>query len=204
MFGAGGTAESFQSPSNELDRYAEEFATLVEQHRPRRGRDQILEWIRGLPDAIYPYYRKGIASYGSDALTAGERRGRLYLTHTALLLMWMTWGKDAAKERFRTDAREGTRRAASLIQLEQYRRAGVLDDYALDDWYWQPVEEWTVSIHADAIDESQVEGDRLLAMRDEDDVVRCSVKTFTALRERNVVPPLHRLAVEDASDESDS
>lgn len=201
MFGAGGAAQSFQTSSHELDRYAHEFATLVEQYRPRRGRDQIVQWIRELPDEVFRYYRMGIASYGSEDLTTNERRGRLYLTHTALLFMWMTWGKDAAKERFRSEAREGTRRAASLIQLEQYRRAGVIRDYELDDWYWQPVANWSVTVNTGTVDVARVSDVRLATMVRTDDVAKCPVDAFTALRTDGAVPPLHALPVgpEDAS-----
>jgi hypothetical protein len=138
------------SSTTELDIYAAEFAKLVNRYAPSRT-DQPSDWLGRLPDEAFHYYNRGISTFGGEATSPIDRRGRLYLVHTALVFMWLSWGKTAARKRFQTDADEGTSRAASLITLEHYKRAGVLTAYKTYDWFSQPVEEWTVSINAASV-----------------------------------------------------
>ncbi len=142
---------SENSPASELDIYAAEFAKLVSRYSPTRH-EQPSDWLSRLPDEAFYYYDRGIATFGGEAKSPIDRRGRLYLVHTALVFMWMSWGKGTARERFQTNPHKGTCRTASLITLEHYERGGVLSAYRTYDWFYQPVEEWTVSIRSVAVD----------------------------------------------------
>lgn len=173
--------------TQELDIYAAEFAKLVDRHSPSR-RDTPSGWLRRLPDEAYRYYQKGVSTFGSTARTPIERRGRLYLIHTALLFMWMNWGKDTARERFQSQANEGTRRAASLVTLEHYRRAGVLSDFVSSDWFFQPVGEWDVTLISGAVDLNEVADDALLEALREQTTVTCDVLTLSGLRAEGAIP----------------
>jgi hypothetical protein len=178
-----------------LDRYAREFAELVRQHPPERGEEHILTWPRRVPDEVFRYYRSGIRSYGREARTPVERRGRLYLMHTTLLFMWMDWGRSMAEERFRARTARGTRRTASLITLELYRRAGVLDAIEVGDWFWQPVEDWEVRLIREAVSPSNVSRASLRKRLSETPVVSCPVGTFSELRTHGAVPSLTELTL---------
>ena len=100
-----------RNTTKELDIYAAEFAKLVDRHSPTRS-DTPTDWLRRLPDEAYRYFQEGISTFGSDAKTPIERRGRLYLIHSALLFMWMSWGKDEARE----DAIERSRELKAEIE----------------------------------------------------------------------------------------
>jgi hypothetical protein len=183
-----------RNSTKELDIYAAEFAKLVDRHAPSR-RDTPSDWLRRLPDEAYHYYREGVSTFGSDARTPIERRGRLYLIHTALLFMWMNWGKTTARERFTSHANEGTRRAASLVTLEHYRRAGVLADYSTSDWFFQPVGEWSATLISGAVDLRAVDDDALREALREQTTVNCNVLTLSSLRKRRAVPERHSLSL---------
>jgi len=176
-----------RNTTKELDIYAAEFAKLVDRHSPTRS-DTPTDWLRRLPDEAYRYFQEGISTFGSDAKTPIERRGRLYLIHSALLFMWMSWGKDEARERFQCHANEGTRRAASLITLEHYRRAGVLADYAAGDWFFQPVGQWEVSLISGAVDTGLVADDELRDALQKQTRVDCDVLTLSGLRSEEAIP----------------
>lgn len=191
------TAKVDSSPRNttkELDIYAAEFAKLVDRYAPSRG-DRPSDWLRRLPDEAYHYYQEGVSTFGSDARTPIERRGRLYLIHTALLFMWMNWGKTTARERFQSDPNEGTRRAASLITLERYRRAGVLAHYESNDWFSAPVAEWTVSLISGAVDPKKVRDDALRTAIQNQTTVNSTVGTFSKLRSVGAIPSRDALQI---------
>jgi len=173
--------------ASELDVYAAEFAKLVDRHMPSRD-DSPSEWLRRLPDEVYHYYQEGVSTFGAEAQTPIERRGRLYLIHTSLLFMWMSWGKKKARERFQCQASQSTRRAASLVSLEQYRRAGVIAQYEPADWFFQPVDEWTVSLVSDAVERERVADEALREMLRDRATVNCPVSTFATLRASGAVP----------------
>jgi hypothetical protein len=181
------TELSSSDATTELDIYAAEFAKLVDRHTPSR-RDAPAGWLRRLPDEALQYYWKGIATFGSAAQTPIERRGRLYLIHTTLLFMWMSWGKSTARERFQARPDEGTRRTASLVTLEHYRRGGVLADYEVDDWFSAPVDEWAVTLISGAVDDASVpDASRRAALRQET-TVRLDVGTLAQLRAAGAIP----------------
>lgn len=139
--------------------------------------------MHSLPDEAFRYYREGIASYGRGAATVHERRGRLYLTHTALLFMWMSWGKTKARDRFRKHAREATRRVANLVMLEQHRRAGVIDDYSIGHWFWSPVEQWGLVLDTSFVDPTQIGDENLAAAIRSLDTVAGNVDILATLRQ---------------------
>lgn len=176
-----------RNTTKELDVYAAEFAKLVDRHSPTRS-DTPAHWLRRLPDEAYRYFQEGVSTFGSDAQTPIERRGRLYLIHTALLFMWMSWGKDKARERFQCHANEGTRRAASLVTLEHYRRAGVLADFSAGDWFFQPVGKWEVSLISGAVDTDLVDDEELRDALQAHPKVDCDVLTLSGLRAEEAIP----------------
>jgi hypothetical protein len=175
-----------RNTAKELDIYAAEFAKLVDRHTPSRS-DTPSAWLRRLPNEAFNYYKEGVSTFGSDAQTPIERRGRLYLIHTALLFMWMSWGKDTARERFTSHANEATRRAASLITLERYRRVGVLADYDTSHWFLQPVDEWRAILISGAVDRTSVADDALAATLRDETTASCSVRTFSRLRTEGAI-----------------
>ncbi len=173
--------------TKELDIYAAEFAKLVDRSSPSRS-DLPSEWLGRLPNEAFQYYQEGISTFGSAATTPIERRGRLYLIHTALLFMWMSWGKDTARERFQSHSNEGTRRAASLISLERYRRAGVLAHYETDHWFSQPVGKWTVTVISGAVQTDRVRDENLRTLIRQNTTAFCPVRTFSKLRTEGALP----------------
>lgn len=180
--------------TKELDIFAAEFAKLVDRHTPSRS-DTPSAWLRRLPDEAYRYYEEGIATFGADARTPIERRGRLYLIHTALLFMWTSWGKETARERFQSQPNEGTRRAASLVTLERYRRAGVLAEYDMSHWFFQPVGEWDVTLISGAVTNDAVDDEALRTALKEQTTVSCDVLTLSRLRSNEAVPRRDALSV---------
>lgn len=189
------TEPSPSEATTELDIYAAEFAKLVDRHTPSR-RDTPSDWLRELPDEAFQYYQKGIATFGSSAQTPIERRGRLYLIHTTLLFMWMSWGKATARERFQHHPDAGTRRASSLVSLEHYRRAGVIEGFHPTDWFFDPVADWPVSILSDAVDRERVSDEKLRTALREQALVRRDVSTLSALRAEGAVPPPKALSLD--------
>lgn len=180
--------------TSELDIYAAEFAKLVDRYTPSRS-DTPSEWLGRLPDEVFRYYQKGVSTSGSEARAPIERRGRLYLIHTALLFMWVSWGKEKARERFQCQANQSTRRAASLVTLEHYRRAGVLADYEPADWFFQPVGEWTVSLVSEAVEIERVADEALRELLRGGATVTCPVGIFAGLRASGAVPSRESLVL---------
>jgi len=190
------SSEDFSTAtSKELDVYAAEFAKLVARHTPHRDQTPV-EWLGRLPDEAFHYYQRGISTFGQEATTPVERRGRLYLIHTSLLFMWMRWGKKTARKRFRTHLREGTRRASSLVKLEYLRRAGVLINYTVPNWFYQPVDEWTAALVADKVHLETMPGGSIKNRLQEQDLVECSVATLSSLQAAGIIPPLSALSLE--------
>jgi hypothetical protein len=179
---------------SELDIYAAEFAKLVDRHPPTPS-DVPSTWLSRLPSEAFHYYYRGTASFGRTARTPIERRGRLYLIHTTLVFMWMSWGEPTARDRFQSHPKMGARRAASLISLEHYRRAGVLADYSVFGWFFEPVGQWDTSLISAAVRSEQVTNDRLRADLRERRIVDCSAGTFSALRSAGALPRRDALAV---------
>lgn len=180
--------------SKELDVYAAEFAKLVAQCTPHR--DGVPDdWLRQLPDEAFDYYREGIATFGEEAASPVERRGRLYLIHTCLLFMWISWGREKARTRFRNHLSKGTRRAASLVKLEYLRRAGVLSDYDVPNWFYQPVDEWTAALVTEDVQLKTIPDGEMKRKLQEQDVVQCRMTTLSTLQGAGIIPPLPALSL---------
>jgi len=147
--------EQGQGPSTEhkqeLDRYAGEFAELVKRCPPRRH-EPPHNWLSRLPDEAFEYFLAGISTFGQEAASPLQRRGRLYLLHAALVLLWIRWGKQKSRSKIRARPEESLQRTGRLAVLEYYRRAGVLAGYTADDWFDQPVGEWQVTLITAAAD----------------------------------------------------
>lgn len=173
--------------AGELDIYAAEFAKLVDRYPPTPS-DVPADWLSRLPGEAFLYYHRGTATFGRGARTPIERRGRLYLIHTALVFMWMSWGKPTARDRFQSYAEKGTRRAASLVSLEHYRRAGVLADYNVFSWFFEPVGQWDLSLISAAARTDRVPDPEVQSALRERPVVHCSAETFAALRSAGALP----------------
>lgn len=188
-----GPADGPVDPEVNLDRYANEFANLVRQYPPSRT-DVPSDWLGRLPDEIYAYFRHGIATFGGSAQTPAQRRGRLYLLHTALVLMWIEWGKHGVRERLETQAREGARRAAYLTTLEAYRRGGVLADYEASGWFTALVGEWPVTLVSAAVETAAIEDAGLRAALEQDPVVRTDMDALSVLRDAGAIPERTDLA----------
>lgn len=186
-----GSPQTEDAPS-ELDVYAAEFAKLVDHYTPTRGQDPSM-WLRQLPNEAFRYFQQGIATFGDAAETPLERRGRLYLMHTALLFMWMDEGRQWAREQFRAYPRKGTRRAASLVMLEHYRRGGVLAQYDVLNWFLQPVEHWRTTLITRAVRIHSVPDHALKRDLRQTDVLQCRMAVLSTLRAAQAVPPLRAL-----------
>lgn len=181
--------------TTELDLYASEFAKLVSRYSPYRH-EAPSEWLSRLPNEAYLYFQRGTSTFGREARTPIERRGRLYLIHTALVFMWMSWGKSTARQRFQSKAHKGTRRAASLITLEHYRRGGVFAAYNTFDWFFQPVDEWTVTLISAAVRSEKIPDPELKASIDETPLARCTVGTVSTLRSTGALPARSNLVLD--------
>lgn len=173
--------------TTELDIYAAEFAKLVEQYPPSRREDPSI-WLSRLPNEAFSYYHRGTSTFGRQAETPIERRGRLYLIHTALVFMWMSWGKKTARKRFQSHPDKGTRRAASLTTLEHYKRGGVFTSYDVRHWFFQPVAEWTTGLLSAAVETAKVPHSDLRTKIRKQDIVECSVNTIASLRAADALP----------------
>ncbi|PQJ34001.1 hypothetical protein BSZ35_04670 [Salinibacter sp. 10B] len=188
-------AISDNSSATELDIYAGEFAKLVNRYAPSRT-DAPSDWLGRLPDEAFHYYDRGISTFGGEAQSPIDRRGRLYLVHTALLFMWMSWGKTTARERFQSDAHKGTCRTASLITLEHYKRGGVLAGYKTYDWFFQPVEEWTISLNSSSVTLDALPPDAdIRSPLQEKSTIRGTVKLLSRLRSIKAVPTRSALPI---------
>jgi hypothetical protein len=172
---------------SELDRYADEFADLVRQCPPSRAEGPS-DWLGRLPAEIYAYYNHGVATFGRSAQTPAQRRGRLYLLHTALVLMWIEWGKEGARERLESQTRKGARRAAYLTTLEAYRRGGVLADYEASGWFTAPMTDWPVAVVSGAVAAEAVDDADLRAALEREPVVETDMATLSALRNGGAIP----------------
>lgn len=181
--------------TNELDLYAAEFAKLVSRYSPYRH-EAPSAWLSRLPNEVYLYFHRGTTTFGRDARTPIERRGRLYLIHTALVFMWMNWGKSTARQRFQSKAEKGTRRAASLIALEHYKRGGVFADYNTFDWFFQPVDEWTVTLISAAVRSERIPDPELKDSVEETPLAQCTVGTISALRSASALPARKNLVLD--------
>ncbi len=192
--------EASQRPSSEaaakdeLDRYSEEFAALIEQHPPVPNGTPS-DWLRRLPDEVFQYYQHGISTFGQEAESTDQRRGRLYLLHTSLVFMWMKWGRQQVRERFPDHAKKGTRRVGRLATLEYYRRGDILIDYEVEDWLHQPVEEWTATVHAAGVSPDAVLDTSLREAVQENDEVTMSVAQLSHLLEEGAIPSRHELSL---------
>jgi hypothetical protein len=183
--------------SAELDLYAAEFAKLVRRYPPSRT-DFPSDWLTRLPDEAFSYYHRGTATFGRTAQSPMERRGRLYLIHTALVFMWMRWGKKTAGERFQVHAERGTRRAASLITLEHYRRGNVLARYTTPDWFLTPVQKWEIELVSAAVRTDQVPDETLRRAVRTQKLVSGTAKTLSTLRKAGALPGRAELRLEEA------
>jgi len=193
--GAEASSQTFsETTSKELDVYAAEFAKLVAEHTPHRG-DPPSTWLGDIPGEAFHYYRHGLSTFGNEATTPVERRGRLYLIHTSLLFMWMSWGRETARKRFQSDLRKGTRRTALLVKLEYYRRAGLVVDYDVPNWFYQPVSEWTAALVGDRIPLSSLPDGGIKRRFREQAIVECGVTTLASLQESGIIPPLSALSL---------
>lgn len=178
----------------ELDRYADEFADLVRQCPPARS-DAPSDWLGRLPDEVYTYYGHGVNTFGDRARAPAQHRGRLYLLHTALVLMWIEWGKEGVRERLASQTRKGARRAAYLTTLEAYRRGGVLSDYKASGWFAAPVDDWSVTIVSEAVATEAVDDADLRAALERDPLVQTDMGTLSALRDAGAIPGRNDLAL---------
>lgn len=190
---------STSDSEREQDIFAEEFAQLVNRYTPSQT-EAPSEWLSRLPTEVFKYYRRGIATFGEEATAPIERRGRLYLMHTALVFMWMSWGKTTARERFQAHSSRGTQRAASIIILECYRRAGKVMHYGVPSWFYQPVEQWSVALISAAIQLETVSDPTLKAKLAEKTVIRTDVSDLSTLRAAGALPSLGDLSID--SDQS--
>lgn len=180
-------APDSDSDPGALDQYAEEFADLVQQDLPSRT-DTPADWLARLPDDVFPYFEHGIATIGHEAQTDAQRRGRQYLLHAALVLTWMKWGKQGARERLDAQGPDLLRRVADLITLERYRRDGVLADYASAEWESRPVGAWEVSVVSAAVAADAVSDPDLREALGQNPVVQTDVDALTALRDAGALP----------------
>jgi hypothetical protein len=193
-------APSDNSSTSELDLYAAEFAKLVDRYSPSRT-EQPSDWLGRLPNEAFHYFDRGISTFGDEAQSPIDRRGRLYLVHTALVFMWMSWGKTTARERFESDAHKGTSRAASLITLEHYKRGDVLTSYTTYDWFFQPVNEWTVTLNSAAVDPSALPSDADLRETLQKERPGHPVSVLSKLRSMGAVPSRSALRIENDHDD---
>ena len=188
------SSTSSRDSTSDLDVFSAEFAKLVSAYTPSRT-DTPPAWLGRLPNEAFKYYRRGIATFGEEVNTPTERRGRLYLIHTTLVLMWMSWGKGTARERFQTYTEKGVRRTASIVTLECYRRGGILAEYETADWFFRPVDEWPVALKCAAFSRENVSRHVLKQDLSENAIVRADVETLSALRSSGAVPSLDELPI---------
>lgn len=185
--------DSSANTTAELDIYAAEFAKLVDRYPPSRT-EAPSDWLKRLPDEAFSYYHRGTMTFGREAATPIERRGRLYLIHTALVFMWMTWGKSKARQLFQSHAHKGTRRAASMIMLEHYRRGKVLSTFDVYNWFFRPVDQWQVTLVCDAVQNERVH-DASVRRSLSKETTRCSAKVFSQLRASGALPDRDNLTL---------
>jgi hypothetical protein len=170
-----------------LDQFSEEFALLVERYVPSFG-NRPSEWLSRLPTEVFRYYNHGIASFGRTPTTDSEKRGRLYLLHTALVLLWMRWGREGARERLETSAREMVRRAALLTGLEHYRREEILTGYESKGWFRLSTHQWVVRIRSASVDTSNISDPSLKVRFQHQPMVSIVVDTLSELSTNGSIP----------------
>jgi hypothetical protein len=183
---------------NERDVFAAEFAKLVDSYTPSRT-EAASKWLGRLPSEAFYYYRSGIATFGTGAGSPIERRGRLYLIHTALVFMWMSWGEETARERFRSHPQRGVRRTASLVTLECYRRGGIVARYEAPGWFFRPVADWPVTlisaaVRTEEISKNSPSKDSLARKLSERSQLETTVESLRSLRNDHAVPSLRKLS----------
>lgn len=171
----------------QLDQFSEEFALLVQQHVPSFG-DRPSKWLSRLPKDVFRYYNHGIASFGRSPTSDAEGRGRLYLLHTALVLLWMRWGREGARRRLEARTREMVRRTALLTGLEHYRREKVLIEYESEEWFRLPTDRWEVRVRSEAVDRSSVSDPALKDRLQTEAAVLIVVDTLSTLSASGAVP----------------
>jgi len=169
------------------DRFSEEFADLVRQRPPSLGNEPG-RWLSRLPAELFRYYDRGVASFGHRPQSDRERRGRVYLLHTALVLLWMEWGRKGARRRLREQTQKAVRRTARLTCLEHYRRGGVLTDYESRRWFGAESGRWAVSVRSSAVDTERVSSPALRAALETAPVAETSVEGLSALCRERAVP----------------
>jgi hypothetical protein len=169
------------------DRFSEEFAVLVWERPPSPG-EEPAGWLSRLPAELFWYYDRGVASFGRRPQSDRERRGRGYLLHTALVLLWMESGREGARRRLREQTQEAVRRTARLTCLEHYRRGGVLIDYQSKRWLGAAPGRWAVSVRSSAVDTARVSSPALRAALETAPVAETSVEGFSALCRERAVP----------------
>lgn len=191
------TSEKSPGPfsSQKLDRFAEEFALLVQKYPPTFGRAPA-GWLARLPAEVFRYYNRGISSFGRSTQSNMEERGRLYLLHTALVLLWMRWGKDGTRRRLRKNTRKGVRRVARLVCLEHYRRGGVLVKYESREWFNAPNEGWSVSIRSNPVDVENVPIASLREAFEASPVVEITMDKLSLLAQEGAIPKRTDLPLE--------
>jgi hypothetical protein len=80
------------------------------------------------------------------------------------------------------------------VKLEYYRRAGLVVDYDVPNWFYQPVGEWTAALVTGRLQfASQPDGAPENRFRNQD-VVKCDVTTLASLQASGVIPPLSALS----------
>jgi hypothetical protein len=125
-----------------------------------------------------------------------EKRGRLYLLHTALVLLWMRWGKDGARRRLRKNTQRGVRRTARLACLEHYRRGEVLVEYESREWFSVPNERWSVSIRSNPVDVENVPIASLREVFEASPVVEITMDKLSLLAQEGAIPKRMDLSLE--------
>ena len=111
--------------------------------------------------------------------------------------MWMSWGRETACARFQAHLRKGTRRAAALVKLEAYRRAGVLVDYDIPNWFFQPTEKWLVTLQTAAVRDDAVPDAGLTKTLRTQTTLDCPAGVLSALRAAGALPSLWDLSLEE-------
>lgn len=171
----------------ELDLLSEEFALLVRKHTPSFG-SKPAEWLRCLPTEVFFYYGRGSTSFGRAAQSKDERRGRTYLLHTALVLLWMRWSKEGARKRLVKNVKKGVRRAARLTCLERYRRGGVLAEYDSEDWFSASSDRWSVLIKPGSVSIGKVDSPSLRDTLETDQPVEITTDELARLSRQRAIP----------------
>lgn len=180
--------------TDELGVYAATFAKLVDRHPPNR--DELpSDWLRQLPNEIYPYYQRGIETIGAEVSSPVERRGRLYLVHTTLLFLWMHCGKEDANARFQSEKDQLTQRTAAIVTLERYRRVRIVTQYDESDWCTEPLGQWPITLITGAIDTHAIPDPLLKQVIKDELTLDCDVETLKRLEDLGAIPSRSEISV---------